>query len=121
VAALALGACGVWCGTAFLYTYKANLLQAFKDKVLRGAEKDTRVTGVLTGNTARLVTNKLAETWEAEQGPILPFLVQMLVANDLLQIMTDGEVTEHFITPAGQICGSINEMKCAKQVVKEIR
>lgn len=120
VAALALGACGVWCGTAFLCTYEANLPQGFKDNVLRATEKDTRVTRVLTGKTARLVNNKLIETWEAEQGPILPFPVQMLVANDLLQIMTDAGVTEHFVTPAGQICGAINEMKNAKQVVQEM-
>ena len=120
VAALALGACGVWCGTAFLCTHEANLPQAFKDKVLQAAEKDTRVTRVLTGKTARVVTNRLIDTWETEQGPILPFPVQMLVANDLLQIMTDAGVTEHFITPAGQICGSINKMKSARQVVKEM-
>lgn len=120
VAALALGACGVWCGTAFLCTYEANLAQAFKDHVLRATEKDTRVTRMLTGKTARLITNKLIETWEAEGGPILPFPVQMLVANDLMQIMSDSGVTDNLITPAGQICGSINEMKNARQVLEEM-
>ena len=88
--------------------------------MLHATEKDTRVTRVLTGKTARLITNKLIETWEAEQGPILPFPVQMLVANDLMQIMSDSGVTDYLITPAGQICGSINKMKNARQVVEEM-
>jgi len=120
VAALSLGACGVWCGTAFLCTYEANLAQPFKDKVLQATEKDTRVTRVFTGKTARVITNKLIETWEAERGPILPFPVQMLVANDLIQVMNDTGVTENLITPAGQICGLIKEMKSARQVVEEM-
>jgi nitronate monooxygenase len=120
VAALALGACGVWCGTVFLCTYEANISQAYKDQVLRATEKDTRVSRVFTGKTARLITNKLIETWEAEQGPILPFPVQMLVANDLEEIVSESGLTDYVITPAGQICGSINKMKSAKKVVEEM-
>lgn len=120
VAALALGACGVWCGTVFLGTYEANFGQAFKDKVLQASESDTRVTRVFTGKTARVITNKLIETWEAEKGPILPFPVQMLVANDLVQIMNDTGKTDYLFTPAGQICGLVKEMKSARQVVKEM-
>jgi len=120
VAALALGAVGVWCGTAFLCTYEANFPQPFKDQVLQATEKDTRVTRVFTGKTCRLISNKLIETWEAEKGPTLLFPLQMLVANDLLQIVMDSGMTEYCMTPSGQICGMINRMKSAKQVVDEM-
>lgn len=120
VAALALGACGVWCGTAFIGTYEANFDQAFKDQILQATEKDTRVTRVLTGKTARLINSKLIETWEAEGGPLLPFPLQLLVSSDLFQVMFETGHKEYLFTPAGQVCGLVKEMKSAKQVVEEM-
>ncbi|NQT48613.1 MAG: nitronate monooxygenase [Chloroflexi bacterium] len=120
VAALSLGACGVWCGTAFISTYEANFDQGFKDQVLQATERDTRVTRVLTGKTARLINTKLIETWEAEGGPLLPFPLQLLVSSDLFQVILESGHREHLLTPAGQICGMIKEMKSARQVVKDM-
>jgi len=120
VAALALGACGVWAGTAFICTYESNFDQPFKQQVLQATEKDTRVTRVLTGKTARLINNKLIETWEAEQGPMLPFPLQLLVSSGLMEAEMESGMTEYVLTPAGQICGMVKEMKSAKQVVEEM-
>ena len=120
VAALALGACGVWCGTVFTCTYEANIDQAFKDQVLRATERDTRVTRVFTGKTCRMIDSELIKTWEAEQGPILPFPVQVLVTSDLIRYMMESGKTEHLMMAGGQVCGMVNEMKNARQVVEEI-
>jgi nitronate monooxygenase len=120
VAALALGACGVWLGTAFICTYESAFVQMGKQQVLQATEKDTRVTRVLTGKTARLINSKLIETWEAEQGPILPFPVQLLVTGDLILAMLESGMTEYVFTPAGQICGLVKEIKSAKQIVEEM-
>ena len=120
VAALALGACGVWVGTAFICTYEANLDQAFKQQVLQATEKDTRVTRVFTGKTCRLINNKVIEMWEAEQGPILPFPLQLLLSTSLGYAALESGMTEYLPTPAGQICGLVKEMKSAKQVVEEM-
>jgi NAD(P)H-dependent flavin oxidoreductase YrpB (nitropropane dioxygenase family) len=120
VAALALGASGVWVGTAFLCTYEANFDQAFKQQVLQATEKDTRITRVFTGKTARLINNKLLEMWEGEKGPVLPFPVQMLVSTELLRAALESGKTEYVFTPAGQICGLVKEMKSARQVVEEM-
>jgi len=120
VAALALGACGVWVGTAFICTYEANFEQPFKQQVLQATEKDTRVTRVPTGKTARFINTKLIEMWESEQGPILPFPVQILVCSDVIRAAAESGMTEYVTTPAGQICGMVKEMKSAKQVVEEM-
>jgi len=120
VAALALGASGVWCGTAFVATHEAHFDQCYKDQVLAATEKDTRVTRVLTGKTARLVNNKLLETWEQEGGPQLPFPLQLLVSTELLEIMHDSGKTEYCFTPAGQISGVITELRSARQVVEDM-
>jgi len=120
VAALALGACGVWVGTAFIPTYEANFHPAFKQQVLQATEKDPRITRVLTGKPARLINNKLIETWEAEGGPILPFPLQLLVSTNIYIASFESGMTDYLFTPAGQICGLVNEMKSAKQVVQEM-
>jgi NAD(P)H-dependent flavin oxidoreductase YrpB (nitropropane dioxygenase family) len=120
VAALALGACGVWMGTAFLCTYEANFDQAFKEQVMQATEKDTRITRVFTGKTARIINNRLIEMWEAEKGPVLPFPVQLLLSTEITKAALESGMTEHVFTPAGQICGLFKEMKSARQVVEGI-
>ncbi|MCX5999107.1 MAG: nitronate monooxygenase, partial [Chloroflexi bacterium] len=87
VAALALGACGVWCGTAFLCTYEAGIEQAAKDRILKATEKDTRVTRVFTGKTCRLLTTKLIEKWEKE-GPIMPFPLPIVMSTSIQELLT---------------------------------
>jgi NAD(P)H-dependent flavin oxidoreductase YrpB (nitropropane dioxygenase family) len=119
VAAVALGACRVWCGTVLTCTYEANIDQAFKDQVLGATERDTRVSRVFTGKTCRLIDSELIRTWEAEQSPILPFPLQMLVTSELLRYMIPSGKTEHLIMAGGQIYGMVNEMKSARQVVEE--
>ncbi len=120
VAALALGACGVWMGTAFLCTYEANFDQAFKEQVLQATEKDTRITRVFTGKTCRIINSKLIETWEAEKGPVLPFPLQLLLSTEITKAALESGMPEHVFTPAGQICGLFEEMKSARQVVEGI-
>lgn len=120
VASLALGASGVWVGTAFITTHEANFHPAFKQQVLDATEKDTRVTKVLTGKTARLINTKLIQTWEEEGGPILPFPLQLLVSTNIYIASFESGMTDYLFTPAGQICGLVNEIKSAKQVVEEM-
>ena len=120
VAALALGACGVWCGTAFLCTYEAGGIDLeAQERIIQATEKDTRVTRVFTGKTCRLLSTKLIEKWEKE-GPILPFPLPILMCTSLQEAITDSKMVDYYFIPAGQICGAVKEMKSAKQVVDEM-
>ena len=119
VASLALGACGVWCGTAFLCTYEAGIEQVAKDRIIAASERDTRVTRVFTGKTCRLLTTKLIEKWEKE-GPILPFPLPIVLCTSLQDYIGRAKMAENYFIPCGQICGAIKEMKSARQVVKEM-
>ena len=75
---------------------------------------------MFTGKTCRMIDSELIKTWEAEQGPILPFPVQVLVTSDLIRYMMESGKTEHLMMAGGQVCGMVNEMKSARQVVEEI-
>jgi NAD(P)H-dependent flavin oxidoreductase YrpB (nitropropane dioxygenase family) len=120
VAALTLGASGVWLGTAFLPTYEAKFSELWKQQILSATEEDTLVTKIFTGKTARFIKSKLIEMWEAEQGPTLPFPLQILLTMGLNEAAAESGMKEYTSAAAGQICGLLGEMKTAKQVIEEI-
>lgn len=69
VAALALGAIGVWIGTAFLFTHEANVPELHRKMMLEATEEDTRVSRIYTGKTLRAVKNPLIEAGEKSGVP----------------------------------------------------
>lgn len=119
VAALALGACGVWCGTAFLCTHESGIEQVAKERIVQATERDTRVTRVFTGKTCRLLNTKLIEKWEKE-GPIMPFPLPIVMCTSLQDYIGKAKMVDNYFIPCGQICGALKEMKSAKQVMQEI-
>jgi NAD(P)H-dependent flavin oxidoreductase YrpB (nitropropane dioxygenase family) len=119
VASLALGAAGVWCGTAFLCTYEAGIEQVAKDRIIAASERDTRVTRVFTGKTCRLLNTKLIEKWEKE-GPVMPFPLPIIMSTSLQEYLGKAKMADNYFIPCGQICGAVHQMKSGKQVVKEM-
>jgi NAD(P)H-dependent flavin oxidoreductase YrpB (nitropropane dioxygenase family) len=66
VAALALGAEGIYMGTRFTVTQESPIPEASKQLYLRATEEDTVLTPFVTGTRARGLKNKLGEL--AERG-----------------------------------------------------
>src|SRR6185437_3630047 len=64
-AALALGAAGVWCGSAWLSSAEDVANQALKDKFLRAASTDTLRSPTRTGKPARQLRTAWHDEWEA--------------------------------------------------------
>ena len=60
LAAFALGAEGVQCGTRFLTVEECGVHEAWKEKVLKAKDSDTIVTGRGTGHPVRGLKNKFA-------------------------------------------------------------
>ena len=60
LAAFALGAEGVQCGTRFLTVEECSVHEAWKEKVLKAKDSDTIVTGRGTGHPVRGLKNKFA-------------------------------------------------------------
>ncbi len=65
-ASLALGACGVQVGTAYLFTPEAGIGEAHRAALAAGRAEDSRVTNVMTGRPARGLMNRLMR----ETGPV---------------------------------------------------
>ena len=83
-AALAMGAIGAWCGTAFLVSEEANQPGDPEAAHPRRRAEDTVVTRLYSGKTMRNITNPLIEAWEASGLQALPMGLQGMLARDLL-------------------------------------
>jgi len=120
VAALALGAVGVWVGTAFLFTHEANVPELHRKMMLEATEEDTRVSRIYTGKTLRAVKNPLIEAGEKSGVPPLPMPLQLLLVMDFTQGLIEADRLDLMCQPAGQIVGMLKEIKSAKEVLDEI-
>ena len=132
VAALAMGAIGVWLGTAFVTTQESCLetielgymsqweVDVWKRKVIEATEDDTVISKVLTGKTLRMLKNKFQDNWMKMGGPLLPTPKQNVLVADLLEGVSEAKVDGFTLPVGGQISGMIKEVKPAAQLVEEI-
>src|SRR5205807_7324771 len=119
-AALALGAQAVWVGTAFLATPEANILPEHRHHLLHASEEDTRVTRLYSGKTARALNNPMVEAWEKSGLPALPMGQQGQVSGRLMAAARASGRNDLSMHLAGQIAGSIKEVRPAHVVLDEM-
>ncbi len=116
-AALALGAIGVWCGTAFLVANEANQPQIQKDRILAATDEDTRITKMYSGKTMRNITNPLIEAWEGAGIAALPMGLQGLLVGDLLYSIRQSGRNELLMNAAGQVSGLLTQPLPAGEIL----
>ncbi|MES4791928.1 MAG: 2-nitropropane dioxygenase, partial [Chloroflexota bacterium] len=120
VAALALGAIGVWCGTAFLVSEEANQPDLQKQRILAATDEDTRVTRLYSGKTMRNITNPLIEAWEAAGIPALPMGLQGLLVQDLVYSCRQAGREDLLMNAAGQISGMLDRIRPAREILHDM-
>jgi len=121
VAALALGAVGVWMGTRFIATPEAYGHLNYKEKIVQIDEEGTVVTRAATGKPCRLIRNEFTKEWEKLEHEILPFPAQFLKVGRPGTILgrEQGDV-DRGVLAAGQSAALVSSIKPARQVVEEI-
>jgi enoyl-[acyl-carrier protein] reductase II len=118
VAALALGACGIWVGTRFVATHEAFGHLNYKNRIVEISEEDTVVSRAFTGKPCRVVRNKYADDWVGREAELKPFPAQMMVdIEKLAGALVEGN-TEMGFMPAGQVSGLIHSLAGAGDVVR---
>jgi len=116
-AALALGAVGVQMGTRFLCSQECIVHPAVKQAILKANERDTVVTGSLTGHPVRVLYNDLArrfEALEAERADTAQ--IAALGVGKLKAAMLDGD-TRWGSVMAGQIAGMLRDLPTAAEIL----
>jgi nitronate monooxygenase len=120
VAALALGACGVWMGTRFLATPEAGIPDVWKQKILAMTEEDTKVTRSFTGKTARVINNAWVEAWEQGKLDPLPMPLQSILIQDVLRGAVVSDNADALFMASGQVGGMIQGLKPAGEVLRDV-
>ncbi len=120
VAALALGAAGAWCGTAFLVANEANQPAIQTQRILAATDEDTRVTKLYSGKTMRNITNPLIEAWDASGIQALPMGLQGLLITDLVYSVRKAGREDLLMNAAGQISGMLTRTRPAAEILQDM-
>jgi NAD(P)H-dependent flavin oxidoreductase YrpB (nitropropane dioxygenase family) len=122
VAALALGAQGVWTGSVWLTTVESDLPEEVKGKLLEASSADTVRSRSLSGRMVRQLRTPWIDAWgEPDAPPPLPPPMQgILVKSAMVGMFMRGN-RDVVGTAAGQIIGEISEVYSVKDVMKKIK
>jgi enoyl-[acyl-carrier protein] reductase II len=117
VAALALGAGGVWVGTRFVNAAEAPIHAGYQRAIQEARDEDTVVTRAYSGLPARVLRNRFTGSWASREADIKPFGEQQRVAGDRVTSgVYQGDRDEGQL-PAGQIAGAISDVLPAREIV----
>ena len=122
-AALAMGAQGVWMGTAWLTTeeYRSHLAPITLDKLLAAGIEDTVISRADSGKTLRQIRSAWSEAWAAPDAPApLKMPLQDILVGDLLGAIDDHDIGPLMHYPAGQSVGYFNHMESVAERIERL-
>jgi NAD(P)H-dependent flavin oxidoreductase YrpB (nitropropane dioxygenase family) len=126
LAAFALGAQGVWCGSVWLTTQEAETHPVVKEKFLKASTSDTVRSRSTTGKPARQLRSAWTDEWEDPANPDpLPMPLQPLLIADAQRRVNHAAATNpgaeqlvnYFV---GQVVGRMTQVKASRQVVMDM-
>ncbi len=124
VAALALGAEGVWCGSMFLLSPEATFTEGQKDRVIAATERDAVITKAISGKTLRQLRTPFTELWDKGPKPPLGWPFHNILTVDIVDYAyghTDQkEFDEILVTPTSQATRLLNQRRPAKQIIDDM-
>jgi len=124
VAALALGAEGVWCGSMFLLSPEATFTELQKDKVIKAKEREAVITRAISGKTLRQLRTPLTEYWDKGPKPPLGWPFHNLLILDIVDYAYEHkdqpEYDDILVTPASQATRLLNRRRTSKQIIDDM-
>jgi NAD(P)H-dependent flavin oxidoreductase YrpB (nitropropane dioxygenase family) len=119
-AALALGAQGVWIGTAFLLSEESGIDPVHKRDIAAAASEDFIVTRAYTGKTARDVRNAFIDRWETSGLKALPMPLQWVLLREFRAAAQAANRLDLINNPAGQGGGRLKEIRPARAIFERL-
>jgi nitronate monooxygenase len=117
-AALALGAQGVWVGTAFLVAEECAVPEAHKQQIIAGRAQDFTANSVYSGSPIRGFRNDVIRLWEESGLEILPAIYQKVLMDDFNAAVEAAGRDDLHNNPAGQGAGNITAIRPAAEIVQ---
>jgi NAD(P)H-dependent flavin oxidoreductase YrpB (nitropropane dioxygenase family) len=127
-AALALGASGVWMGSAFLTSAEYDLghrteagTSVIQQALLGATSSDTVRRRIYTGKPARLLKSRWTDAWDAPDAPEpLPMPLQNILVSEAHQRMSESSDPTAVAMPVGQIVGRMNDIRPVADIIAEL-
>jgi enoyl-[acyl-carrier protein] reductase II len=125
VAALALGAQGIWMGTRFIASTEARAHDLYKRKIVEIDAGGTVITRCYSGKTMRAIRTRYTDEWETKREELQPFPMQAARATQdgVWRTLVGPHVgldPERDCMPAGQSSGGITDVKPCREIIEEI-
>ncbi len=125
VAALAMGAVGVWLGTRFVASKEAFAHMNYKNKIAEIDDEGTTITRCFTGKPCRVIKNKTTSEWERREEEIEPFPIQIgkiseYIGENVYEASRLRGKIDIGSCAAGQSSALIHEVKSAGEIVDDI-
>jgi NAD(P)H-dependent flavin oxidoreductase YrpB (nitropropane dioxygenase family) len=124
VAALALGATGVWMGSYWLTTQEYTLgsgASGLRDALLAATSSDTVRSRIYSGKPARLLKNEWTKAWDEPGAPEpLPMPLQNLLVSEAHQRLIESGNPAVVPMPVGQIVGRMNTVRPVAEVMADL-
>ena len=122
LAAMAMGAAGVWTGSLWLTVEEAHAQPAQKESLLKAGVDDTVRTKAWTGKPARVLRNRWTDFWDDPNTlEPLPMPLHGLVTTDAMRRTETyagaGKTQDVAMNICGQVIGQINQVESCKSVV----
>ncbi len=120
VAAFALGACGAQIGTTLLAAEECPIHENYLNAILKSKCSDTIVTGRIAGTPVRILKNKMSREYvRLEKEGADKMELEHFTLGSLRRAVIEGD-TETGSLMAGQVCGMVNTVRPAREIVESL-
>jgi NAD(P)H-dependent flavin oxidoreductase YrpB (nitropropane dioxygenase family) len=127
-AALALGASGVWMGSAFLGAAEYDLgvrhesgISVVQRALLGATSSDTVRRRIYSGKPARLLKSRWTDAWDAPDAPEpLPMPLQNILVGEAHQRLNQSNDPSVVAMPAGQIVGQMKQIRPVAEIIADL-
>jgi enoyl-[acyl-carrier protein] reductase II len=125
VAALAMGAQGVWMGTRFIASAEAHAAQMYKDVIIEASDEDTIITRSYSGKTMRVFRNPYVMDWEKRPQDIQGFPAQAVLSSQAgvmggIGGQLEGLDKSKSCFAMGQGAGAITDAPPAAEIIRRL-
>ncbi len=119
-AALALGAQGVWVGTAFLVAEEGNSPDSQKDQIVGARSEQFTLSKYGSGKQQRAYAGPLREAWANSGLSVLPMPLQGILRERLSEAIRLSGRSDLDEIPSGQIGGMVSERRPAVDIFNDL-
>ena len=119
-AAMALGAQGVWVGTAFLASEETNILDVHQKDIVGGRSEQFTTSKHRDGMTVRAFDDAIKRAWD--NSGLQPLTMPLMsIVNEPLSVAAKAAGRTDLLTnSAGQIAGMVIERRSAKDILMSL-